>query len=129
MSHFTTLRTKLRDGDLIEQVLKELGYKFTRRGEKIRGYNGRSTTAEFRIPTASASYDVGLIKGKDGYEIVADWYGVKGFDQQKFVRDVTRTYSLIATKNSLESQGFRLTSQEEDKTGKVTLVLRREVIG
>lgn len=128
MSHFTTLKTKLRDGDLIQQALKELGYKFTRKGEQIKGWNGRTTTAEFRILTSSASYDVGLVMGADGYEVVADWMGVKGFDRQKFVRDITRSYSVIATKKSLAEQGFSLASETE-ANGQVTLVLRRQVIG
>jgi hypothetical protein len=129
LSHFTTLKTKLRDGDLVEQALKELGHKFTRKGERIQGWMGRMTTAEFRIVTAAASYDVGLVMGKDGYEVIADWYGVRGIDQKQFVRDLTRTYSTIATKKSLAAQGFACVSEETAKDGKVTLVLRKEVFG
>jgi hypothetical protein len=122
------LQTKLRDGDLVEQALRELGHKFTRKGEKIQGYLGRTTTAEFRIATESASYDVGLVKSKDGYEVIADWFGVRGINQKQFLRDLTRAYSIIATKKSLAAQGFSFVS-ETNKDGQVTLVLRREVIG
>jgi hypothetical protein len=86
---------------------------------------GGRTTAEFKIPTSNSSYDIGLNLSNGAYEIVADWYGVKNFKQKDLVTQLNRTYSILATKQSLEDQGFNLISETVEKTGEVRLLLRR----
>jgi hypothetical protein len=125
MSHFTRIKTKLVNGDLVAQSLTELGIKFQRGNQTIKGFMGGRTTAEFKIPTSSASYDIGLSRNNGAYEIVADWYGVKNFKQNELVTQLNRTYSILATKQSLEDQGFNLISETVEKTGEVRLLLRR----
>jgi hypothetical protein len=125
MSHFTRIKTKLVNGDLVAQSLTELGIQFQRGNQTIKGFMGGRTKAEFKIPTSSASYDIGLNLTNGAYEIVADWYGVKNFKQNELVTQLNRTYSILATKQSLENQGFNLISETVEKTGEVRLLLRR----
>ncbi|MBM4074039.1 MAG: DUF1257 domain-containing protein [Planctomycetes bacterium] len=125
MSHFTRLKTKLADGDLVAKALTELGIKFSRGRQTINGYRGGRTTAEFRIPTSNASYDIGLELKSGAYEMVADWYGISNFNQNELVARLNRAYSILATKQSLESQGFNLISEHQEKNGEVRLLLRR----
>jgi hypothetical protein len=125
MSHFTRIKTKLVNGDLVAQSLTELGIKFQRGHQTINGFMGGRTTAEFKIPTSNSSYDIGLNLSNGAYEIVADWYGVKNFKQKDLVTQLNRTYSILATKQSLEDQGFNLISETVEKTGEVRLLLRR----
>jgi hypothetical protein len=86
---------------------------------------GGRTTAEFRIPTSNASYDIGLDLKNGAYEIVADWYGVRNFKQNDLVSSLNKTYSVLATKQSLEDQGFDLISESQEKNGEIRLILRR----
>ncbi len=125
MSHFTRVKTKLVNGDLVAKSLTELGIKFTRGNQTINGFMGGRTTAEFKIPTSNASYDIGLEMKNGAYELVADWYGVRNFKQNDLVSSLNKTYSVLATKQSLEDQGFDLVSETQEKNGEIRLILRR----
>jgi len=127
MSHFTRVKTKLVNGDLVAKSLTELGIGFTRGSQTIKGFMGGRTNAEFRIPTSNASYDIGLDFKNGAYEVVADWYGVRNFSQDELVSSLNKTYSVLATKQSLEDQGFDLITESKEKNGEVRLVLRRMV--
>jgi len=125
MSHFTRIRTTLVDGDLIEAALRELGYTFERGSVRIKGFTSQTASAEFRITTQSRSYDIGLVKNGGHYDVVADWYGVRGFSRQSFVDSVTRVYTVIATKKTLVAQGFNIAKESTEKNGETRIVLRR----
>lgn len=125
MSHFTRIRTKLVDGDLVAVALRDLGIKFSRGRQTINGFMGGKTTAEFKIPTSNSSYDIGLDLKNGSYEMIADWYGVKNFKRDELVNQLNRAYSVIATKRSLEEQGFSLISESTESNGELRIVLRR----
>lgn len=125
MSHFTKIRTTLVDGDLVEEALRELGHRFERGAVDIRGYVRQTVPAEFRISTQSSSYDIGLVKNKGAYEVVADWYGVRGVSQTTFVESLNRVYSVISTKKTLVAQGFNIVSETSENGGATRIVLRR----
>lgn len=127
MSHFTRLRTSLVDGDLIEEALTEMKRTFTRGVVRVAGYAGNSTGAEFRILTTNPSYDIGLVKKEGGYEIVADWWGIRDTRAEDFSSDLARTYTVLATKRTLTSQGFSVVNEAVDAGGVTRLVLRRMV--
>src|SRR4051812_1116358 len=125
MSHFTTLKTKLVDGDLIEGALNEMKVPFERGDHVIRGFLGNKTRAEFRVPTKARSYDIGLRLAGVSYEVVADWWGVRGFEEQVFGRRLEHAYAVVATKQTLAEQGYTLVSEQQERSGEVRLVLRR----
>jgi hypothetical protein len=128
VSHFTRLRTKIVDGDILEGALKELQYDFERGRVTIGGYRGQSTEAEFRIATKARGYDIGMRhNGRDSYEIVADWWGVRGFTQEGFVKAVQHQYAVSSAKLALQDQGFTLAEESREKDGAIRLVLQRFV--
>lgn len=126
MSHFTSMRTQLVDGDLIAAALSDLGIKHERGGKRIRGFLGQRTDAEFRVPTKARGYDIGIRKAGEAYEVVADWWGVRGFDENTFAKELDRAYGVAATKTKLVEQGYSLVSEQRETNGEVRLVLRRQ---
>jgi hypothetical protein len=126
MSHFTTIKTQLVDGDLIAVALADLKIGFDRGTTKIRGFLGQKTEAEFRIPTEARGYDIGIRSAGRTYELIADWWGVRGYDEREFAGRLTRAYSVAATKSKLADQGFSLVSEQREDNGEVRLVLRRQ---
>ena len=48
MSHFTTIKVQIKQGEVLLQVLKELGYQ-VEQNTHIRGYMGDKTNAEYVI--------------------------------------------------------------------------------
>jgi hypothetical protein len=126
MSHFSRIKTKLSDGDLVEETLRELGLQFSRNNEKIRGWMGGTMTAEFRITTGVSNYDVGLRRNGNAYEVVADWSFVRGLSRDALVSDLNRTYALLGTKKMLDTQGFTLSKEVRQADGSTKLVLKKK---
>lgn len=129
MSHFTTVETKIKDLVALKAALKDLGYDFTENeaGVEVRGWLGQKETAELSIH-ASKQYDVGVKATANGYEFVADWWGVesgRGITQEQFVKAVTQRYAYHKVLSEVAKQGFTIETDEvsEDKT--ISLTVRR----
>ena len=125
MSHFTTIKTRWAEKEPLLQALRDLGYFPVEGPVEIRGYEEGRRRVEIKIASPNPEYDIGFQK-KDGcYECVADWYGLRDFDQTKFVNELTRRYAYHAARSKLEAQGFTLAAEEVAADGRVHLVLRR----
>ena len=125
MSHFTRMKTKLVDGDLLAAALEELDWPYERGAVNVRGWLGQKQQAEFRIPSKASGYDVGFVRSGDSYDLVADWWGVRGIEQNAFLGDVSRAYAIVATHESFKAQGFVVAEEHAEKDGAVRIVLRR----
>jgi hypothetical protein len=125
MSHFTRIKTQMVEQKLLLQALKDLGYSYEVGEVEVRGFARGKTQAEIKIHTENRNYDIGFRKAGDSYEIVADWWGVKGVKQEQFQQQVTQRYAYHAARAKLEAQGFNLVTEEVEQDGQIRLVLRR----
>ena len=125
MSHFSRIRTKMVEKDLVMKALADLGFT-VEEGEslQVRGFGGQQTAVDLKVPL-KMSYDIGLRYREKSYEIVADWFGVRGVKQQEFTQRLNQRYAYHAARAKLESQGFDLVEEEVQETGQIRLVLRR----
>lgn len=125
MSHFSRIRTQMVDKDFVIKALQDLGMHFEdSEGLQVRGFGGQQTGVDIRIPL-QMSYDIGLRKRENAYEVVADWFGVRGIKQQEFTQRINQRYAYHAARAKLEAQGFDLVEEEEQETGQIRMVLRR----
>lgn len=127
MSHFTRIKTQMVQKVHLVQALKDLGYTYEEGPVLIRGFAGQKTQVEIKVPTQGRGYDIGFSKSGDAYEVVADWWGIRGVNKQKFLQQVTQRYAYHAALAKLEEQGFALVSEEARESGQIHLVLRRMV--
>jgi hypothetical protein len=111
--------------EYLTQALQELGYHPEEGHVEIRGFGGQRTPVEIKIPTRNRGYDIGFRKEKDGYEVVADWWGIRDIKRTPFVAAVTQRYAYHAARAKLEEQGFSLVTEEKQTDGQIHLVLRR----
>lgn len=124
MSHFSRINTAFVEEKYLLAAIKDLGYQFETGKQKIRAFGGTHTEADIKIKLRF-SYDIGLKKTADGqYQVVADWFGVKGTSQKKFMDQLTQRYAYHATIDKLTEQGFALIEEQSEK-GEIKLVLRR----
>jgi hypothetical protein len=127
MSHFSRIRTQMVVKDYIFKALTDLGFSFEEGEElEVRGFGGNKSRVDIKIPL-KLSYDLGLRKQGDNYEIVADWFGVRGVNQQDFTQRLNQRYAYHAARGKLEQQGFNLVEEKVEETGQIRLVLRRAV--
>lgn len=127
MSHFSRIRTKMVVKEYIFKALTDLGFTFEE-GEnlEVRGFGGQKTKVEIKIPL-KLSYDLGLRPHENGYEIVADWFGVRGIKQHEFTQQLNQRYAYHAALAKLENQGFTLVEEKAEEAGQIRLTLRRMV--
>jgi hypothetical protein len=69
MSHFTTIKVQIKNGELLHQVLEELGYQ-VECNVQVRGYHGEKTNAEYVI-RQSNGYDL-------GFRRIMNWWRIFG---------------------------------------------------
>ena len=122
MSHFTTIKVQIKNGELLHQVLQELGHK-VECNTTVRGYRGDKTNAEYVIRQAN-QFDLGFRRSGENYELVADFWGAK-INQQQFINEITQKYAhktLIAT---VQEQGFNIEEEEILQDGTVRVLVGR----
>ena len=124
MSHFTTIKVQIKNGEILQQTLQELGYT-VEYNKKVRGYQGNKTNAEYVIQQDNG-YDLGFRRNGENYELVADFWGAK-IDQQAFVNSIMQKYAHKMLMTSVQEQGFDVEEEETLENGTVRVVVGRWV--
>jgi hypothetical protein len=125
MSHFTRIKTRMVIKEFITQALDDLGYTWEQGNLQIRGFLGERTGVEIKVRTPAKGSEIGLRQSGDSYEIVAEWYGMRGVRKDEFQQQLTQRYAYHAARARLQEQGFDLVSEETEQDGRLHLVLRR----
>ncbi len=103
------------------------GYTWEEGNIEIRGYGGQRGRVGIKVSTESPGYDIGFRKVGDAYELVADWWGVRGINREQFVQQMAQRYAYHAARAKLAEQGFALVNEEMQEGQRIHLVLRRMV--
>ena len=73
MSHFTTIKTQIRDTEALRAACGELGLELLQNAE-ARGYYTQTTKGEYVI-RLKGPYDIAVNRQADGtYGLTTDWY-------------------------------------------------------
>lgn len=123
MSHFSRIQTALMEKEYLLMALKDLGMEYQEGDLSIKGFAGKMKV-DIRV-SLPLSYDIGFRKGANGYELVADWFGVRGIQRDQFLKQLKQRYAYHVTRSKLEKQGFTLVEEEVKETGQIRLLLRR----
>lgn len=67
MSHFSTLRTKITDAEILKSSLRDLGISVNSNAD-VRGYNGQRVRADL-VAVLDGEYDLGWSRNSDGATI------------------------------------------------------------
>lgn len=124
MSHFSTIKVQIKNGDTLHQVLHELGYQ-VERNTAVRGYQGDTTQADYVI-RQSNGYDLGFRRNSENYELVADFWGAR-IDEKAFINSISQKYAHKTLMATVQEQGFNVEEEETLQDGTVRLVVGRWV--
>jgi hypothetical protein len=124
MSHFTTIKVQIKQGEVLLQVLKELGYQ-VEQNTQVRGYMGDKTNAEYVIKQSNG-YDLGFRKNGEGYELVADFWGAK-INQQEFINNISQKYAHKTLMETIQTEGFNVEEEEVLADGTLRVIVGRWV--
>ncbi|MDX2272445.1 MAG: DUF1257 domain-containing protein [Cyanobacteriota bacterium] len=122
MSHFTTIQVQIKDGELLKQVLQELGYA-VETNTTLRGYLWNRTRADYVIRQKNG-FDLGFRRAGDHFELVSDFWGAK-IDTQAFLQPILQSYAHKNLKAVTQQQGYRIEAEEQLADGTIRLVVGR----
>ncbi|EDX87716.1 conserved hypothetical protein [Synechococcus sp. PCC 7335] len=127
MSHFSQIKTKLRNLSSLQLALSDAGVRWQAGPKAVRGYQGDTQTAEIVIEQDNG-YDVGFKQNSQtgNYELIADLqYWKQPLSVQGFLNKVTQRYAYHTVLNESVDQGFQVSEQATNEDGSIRLVLQR----
>ncbi|MGD1948638.1 MAG: DUF1257 domain-containing protein [Leptolyngbyaceae cyanobacterium] len=127
MSHFSQIKTKIRNLPALQAALTDIGTDWKAGPKAVRGYQGKTETAEVVIEQDNG-YDLGFKRNADtgDYELVADMqYWQQALSVDGFINQVTQRYAYHTVLSETEHQGFQVAEQKTAADGAIRLVLQR----
>ncbi|NJM96456.1 MAG: DUF1257 domain-containing protein [Phormidesmis sp. RL_2_1] len=107
MSHFSTLRTKISDAEILKSSLSDLGVS-VKTEANIRGYNGQNVRADI-VAVLEGDYDIGWSRNADGsFDLIADLWGVaKKHNQTELINSINQKYAVNKTLAEVKRPGLQ----------------------
>ena len=125
MSHFSQIKTQIRNLDSLKDALTELGVDWKPGPREVRGYRGQTHPAEVSIEQENG-YDIGFRWNGKEYELVADLqFWQQAWSVDRFLNKVTQRYAYHTVVNESAKQGFQISEQKQNQDGSLRLVVQR----
>ena len=129
MSHFSTIKTKIKNKPQLVEALELLQYNVTEDQElRVTGTHGiKHEVVEAEVAIAN---DIGFRMNptKGDYELVADLETWKEpITVDRFIDKVTQQYARMTIHNSVKEQGFQVEEEWEMDDNSIELTVTRWV--
>lgn len=125
MSHFSQIKTQIRNLTSLQSALSDLGMDWKSGPSPVRGYRGQTETAEVVIQQDNG-YDVGFAWNGQEYELIADLQFWKlDHSVDRFLSKVTQRYAYHTILNEGAQKGFQVAEQQKNEDGSIRVVLQR----
>ena len=127
MSHFSTVKTQLRQREPLCQALIDLGYNPQEGESTVRGYRGQTVTAELAVKmNNSGDFGFRWNESSKSYELVTDldlWK--EAIPVERFIAQLTQRYAFNAVLAATTKEGFQVAEQKNNVAGSIELVVTR----
>jgi hypothetical protein len=126
MSHFSNIKTKIRNVESLTAALTDLGIDWQTGSQPVRGYQGDTRTAAVTIQQDNG-YDIGFCdNGNNEYELVADLqFWQQNWSVDRFLSQVTQRYAYHTVLTEATKQGFQVVEECDRQDGSIKLVVQR----
>lgn len=127
MSHFSQIRTKIRNLSCLHSALTDVGADWKQGPATVRGYQGQAETAEVVIEQANG-FDIGfkLNPETQEYELVADLqYWQQPLSVDGFLNQIIQRYAFHTVMEATTQAGFQVAEQQTTEEGAIRLVVQR----
>ena len=127
MSHFSTVKTELRDRESLLAALRDLGQEPSAGEQPVRGYRGQTVTADLCCQQSEGG-DIGFRwnSAEQHYELVTDldlWK--QTVPVERFLAQLTQRYALQSILRSSTEEGYQVAEQRQQADGSIELVVTR----
>ncbi len=127
MSHFSTIKTQLKDSEPLIKALKNLGYTTNQEEKFIKGYKGKFTAVDISMNLPSDT-KVGFKwdNNSNAYELVTDLDLWKfELPVERFISKVTQMYAYETIISKTKEDGYQIVEQKNQNDGSIELVLTK----
>ena len=127
MSHFSTIKTELRDRQSLLEALEDLGHGPRQGSLMVRGYRGQTVEAQLAVAQANGA-DIGFRFNPEtgSYELVTDldlWN--QAVPVERFLAQLNQRYALRSILAATAEEGFQVSEQAQQQDGCIELVVTR----
>ena len=127
MSHFSRIKTSIREIDLLKKSLTNLNLVWEEKEQLIEGYQGETHKVNLVLPQEN-NIDIGFEKTQDNnYQLVADlafWDQSTSVDA--FLDSLHKEYALTTVLEETKKQGFEKISQTQNQqNGEVIIIVEK----
>ena len=127
MSHFSIVKTELRDRAALLEALRDLGHEPELGERPVRGYRGQTVLADLAL-TRDDGCDIGFRWNAESgsYELVTDleiWK--QPIPVERFLAQITQRYALHQVLAASAQEGFQVSEQTSSLDGSIELVVTR----
>ena len=127
MSHFSTIKTQLKDAEPLIKALNNLGYIINQEEKFVKGYRGKFTAVDISMNLPGET-EVGFKCDNisNSYELVTD-LDLWKFDLpvERFISKVTQMYAYETIISKTKEDGYQIVEQKNQNDGSIELVLTK----
>ena len=127
MSHFSTIKTKLKKTEPLIEALDQLGFNPSQDEKFVKGYRGQFTAVDISADLPENT-KVGFKwdTNSNSYELVTD-LDLWKFDipVERFISKVTQMYAYQTIISKTKEDGYQIVEQKNEKDGSIELVLTK----
>ena len=127
MSHFSTIKTQLKDKEPLIKALNNLGYMINQEEKFVKGYKGKFTAVDISM-NLPGDTQVGFKwdKNSNAYELVTDLDLWKfEIPVERFISKVTQMYAYQTIISKTQEDGYQIVEQKNKNDGSIELVLTK----
>ena len=127
MSHFSTIKTQLKDAEPLIKALNNLGYIINQEEKFVKGYRGKFTTVDIST-NLPGDTKVGFKwdNNSNAYELVTDLDLWKfELPVERFISKVTQMYAYETIISKTREDGYQIVEQKNQNDGSIELVLTK----
>ena len=127
MSHFSTIKTQLKEVKPLIQALNNLGYNINQEEKFIKGYRGKFTAVDISM-NLPGDTNVGFKwdTNSNSYELVTDLDLWKfEIPIERFISKVTQMYAYQTIISKTKEDGYQLVEEKNKNDGSIELVLTK----
>ena len=127
MSHFSTIKTQLKDSEPLIKALNNLGYIINEEEKFVKGYRGRFTAVDISMDLPGET-KVGFKwdNKSNAYELVTDLDLWKfELPVERFISKVTQMYAYETIISKTKEDGYQIVEQKNQNDGSIELVLTK----
>ena len=127
MSHFSKIKTQLKDTEPLIKALNNLGYITNQEEKFIKGYKGKFTAVDISM-NLPGDTKVGFKwdNNSSAYELVTDLDLWKfEIPVERFISKVTQMYAYHTIISKTNEDGYQIVEQKNKNDGSIELVLTK----